>query len=81
MTFLLCVFERHDVKSQDHCSKKSRLPLRCRLRQEERRRDLLGAEASGRHALHGETLKRLENTCDLREMWLVVYGYVIKSVM
>ena len=40
-------------------------------------------------ALHGETLlcgshhvvRRRENTCDLREMWLVVYGYAIKSVM
>ena len=55
----------------------------------QRGRDLLGAEASGRNALHVETLlcgsqhvvRRLENTCDLREMWLVVYGYVIKSVM
>ena len=44
-------------------------------------RDLLGAEASGRHALHGETLlcgshhvvRRLENIGDLREMWLVVH--------
>ena len=26
-------------------------------------------------------MKRLENTFDLREMWLVVYGNVIKSVM
>ena len=26
-------------------------------------------------------MRRLENTCDLRERWLVVYGYVIKSVM
>ena len=26
-------------------------------------------------------MRRLENTCDLREMWLVVYGYVIKLVM
>ena len=62
--------------------------LRCRLRQVQRVRDLLVAKASGRHALHGETLvrgshhvvRRLENTCDLSEMWLVVYGYVIKSV-
>ena len=57
--------------------------------QPKRGRHLLGAEASGRHSLHGETLlcgshhvvRRLENTCDLRKMWLVVYGYVIKSVM
>ena len=55
----------------------------------QRGRDFLGAEASGRDALHGETLlcgshhvvRRLENTCDLREMWLVMYGYVIKPVM
>ena len=26
-------------------------------------------------------VRRLENTCDLREVWLVVYGYIIKSVM
>ena len=65
---------------------KSCLPI---CRHTKRRRDLLGAEASGRHALHGETLlcgshhvvRRLENTCDLGEMWLVVCGYVIKSVM
>ena len=52
--------------------------LRCRLWHTKRRRDLLGAEASFRHALHGETLlcgshhvvRRLENTCDLRDMWL-----------
>ena len=64
-------------------------PLHCRLRQTQRGRDFLGAEASGRHALHGETLlcgshhvvRKLENTCELREMWLRVYGYVIKSVM
>ena len=64
-------------------------PLRCRLRQAQRGRDFLGAEALGHHALHGETLlcgshhvvTRLENTCDLREMWLVVYGYVINLVM
>ena len=39
--------------------------------------------------LHRETLlcgshhvvRRLESTCDLGEMWLVVYGFVIKSVM
>ena len=54
---------------------KSRLPLRCRLWQAQRDRVLLGAEASGRHALHGETLpcgshhvvRRLENICDLRK--------------
>ena len=48
-----------------------------------RRRDLLGAEASGRHALcrSHNVVERLENTCDFWEMWLVVYGYVIKSVM
>ena len=64
-------------------------PLRCRLRQAWRGRDLLSTEASGCHALHGETLlcgshhvvSGLENTCDLKEMWLVVYGYVIKSVI
>ena len=58
-------------------------PLRCRLQQAQRSRDFLGAEASGRHALHGETLfcrshhdvRRLENTCDLRELW-VCGGYV-----
>ena len=72
--------------------------MTCRLRTTPRRRpsaasaakchrNLLGAEASGRHALHGETLlshhvvRKLENTCDLMEMWLVVYGYVIESVM
>ena len=51
-------------------------------------RDLLGAKASGRNALHGETflcrshhvVRRLENTCDLREMWLVVHGCVIMPV-
>ena len=50
--------------------------LRCRLRQAKRRRD--------RHAFHGEPLlcgshhvvRRLQNTCDLKEKWLVVYGYV-----
>ena len=50
--------------------------LRCRLRHTKRRRDLLAAEASRRHALHGETIlcvshhvvvKRLENTWDLEE--------------
>ena len=48
-----------------------------------RPRDLLGAETSGRHALCGShhVVERLENTDDLREMWLVVYGYDIKSVM
>ena len=52
---------------------KSRLPLRCRLREAQRGRDLLGAEASGRQAINGETLicgshhvvRRLENTCDV----------------
>ena len=47
------------------------------------------AEASRRHALHGETLlcgshhvvRRLENTCDLREMRLVLWIRVIESVM
>ena len=63
-------------------------PLRCRLRRTKRHHDFLGAAASCRHALHGDTLlcgsqhvlRRLENTCDLRKMWLLVYGYVIKSV-
>ena len=36
--------------------KKKRLPLRCRLRQAQRGRDLLATEASRRHALYGETL-------------------------
>ena len=48
--------------------------LRCRLRHTKRRRDLLAAEASRRHALQGETflcgshhvvVRRLENTWDL----------------
>ena len=71
-----CIFERHTSKSHDLCSKKPPLPpLRCRLRQTQRGRDFLGGEASGRHALHGETLlcgshhvvTRLEITCDLKE--------------
>ena len=69
---------------------KNLLPLRCRLRQAQRGRDLLGAEASGRNVFHGETLhyrshyvvvKMPENTWDLEDMWLEVCGYVIKSVM
>ena len=45
--------------------------------------------ARDRHAFHGEPLlcgshhvvRKLQNTCDFGEKWLVVYGYVTKSVM
>ena len=78
--------------AQRHVAVRAQPPqpaLRCCLRHTQRGRDFFGAETSGRHALHGETLfcgshhvvRRLENAYDLREMWLVVYGYVIKSVM
>ena len=86
--FLRCSFERYDdsVPLEETAPQPA---LRCRLRHSTGRRDLLGAEASGRHALHGETLlcgshhvvRRLENTCGSKEMWLVVCEYVIKSVM
>ena len=79
--FLRCVPERYDVSVL--------LEETAFVGHTKRRRDLLGAEACGRHPLHGETLlcgshhvaKRLENMCDLSKMWLVVYGHVIKSIM
>ena len=87
--FLRCVFERYDVKSQDHCSKKAayRFVVDCgkpslvaiflapkpRVAMRPMETLLCGS--------HHVVVGMPENTCDLREMSLVVYGYIIKSVM
>ena len=88
--FFRCVVERHDVTSQeDHCSKKAahRSVVDCgkpsvvaiflapkpRVAMRSMAKTLL----CGSH----HVVRRLENTCDLWDMCLVLYGHVMKSVM